>query len=143
MGGVFQCTNEHGQTTSCSNGGKSVHGRGNSGGSEFESICLHCFSCDKNLLFLAVTSSGDNRTVANESHLFTDFLCKCHKTTTSVSYSLHARNDRKHFSPLWRPCEARASLSLCGKDLIKPFSPPMWCCAFESCLRAMKMVELV
>ena len=40
---------------------------------------------------------------------------------------LRARKDRKHFSPLWRPCETHASLSLCGKDLIKPFSPPMRC----------------
>ena len=28
---------------------------------------------------------------------------------------------RKQFSPLWKSCEARACLFMCGKDLAKPF----------------------
>ena len=35
---------------------------------------------------------------------------------------------RKQFSPLWRSCEARASLFMCGKDLITAFQPPSRCC---------------
>ena len=35
---------------------------------------------------------------------------------------------RKQFSPLWESSEARASMCMSGKDLIKPFSPPMRCC---------------
>ena len=29
---------------------------------------------------------------------------------------------RKQFSPLWRSCEARTNLFMCGKDLKKPFN---------------------
>ena len=35
---------------------------------------------------------------------------------------------RKQFPPLWESSEARASMCMSGKDLTKPFSPPMRCC---------------
>ena len=34
---------------------------------------------------------------------------------------------KKQFSPLWESSEARASMCMSGKDLIKLFSPPMRC----------------
>ena len=33
---------------------------------------------------------------------------------------------RKQFSPLWRSCEAVASLFMYGNHPISPFSPPRW-----------------
>ena len=38
------------------------------------------------------------------------------------------RRSRKQFSPRWRTCEVGASLFMCGKYLIAPFSPPRKCC---------------
>ena len=38
------------------------------------------------------------------------------------------RRSRKQFSPRWRTCEVGASLFMCGKYLITPFSPPTKFC---------------
>ena len=38
----------------------------------------------------------------------------------------HGRS-KKQFSPLWSSCAARASMLMCGKDLITPFYPSRRC----------------